>query len=145
MISIRSFNSFDLPFLEKLYPNMTSESILKMLSEWDTKCFNCSYFEMFAIECTKELVGMVSLYQYDAKSISCGPEILPEYRKNGFAFKAVSLALEHAKKLGFTTAIAEIRCDNAASIALHKKLGFTYIRKYINRKGNFVFSFSKEL
>lgn len=54
-------------------------------------------------------------------------------------------ALEYAKRIGFIKAVAQVRKDNSASIALHKKLGFIVCKQYTNKKGNPVFWFEKDL
>lgn len=46
-----------------------------------------------------------------------------QYRKQGFAYQAVSQALEHAKHSNIVKAVVQVRKDNCASRALHKKLG----------------------
>lgn len=73
----------------------------------------------------EEIVGCVSLYQHTNSVISLGIEVFPPYRQRGYAFYGVSLALDYAKEKGFRIAVAQVRNNNHASIALHKKLGGT--------------------
>ena len=94
------------------------------ITKWQEKEFANKYFEMFAIVNDTEMVGMISLYQHSPNVISCGPEIFECYRKRGFAGNAMMLAMKTAKSKGYKLVLQQIRVDNIASIALHKKLGF---------------------
>ena len=55
------------------------------------------------------------------------------------------LAYDYAKGLGYKIASAQIRTDNVASIRLHEKLGFQRDCEMINRKGNSVYIYLKQL
>lgn len=127
------------------YSTMPCDMIRQMISESIAKRHNDSYFELFAAMNDTCCVGFVSLYEYSDTEISCGPEIKPAYRKQGFAYAAVVLALEHAKHIGFTAAVAQVKQDNAASIALHKRVGFHIEAEFMNKKGNPVYWFRKTL
>lgn len=115
--------------------NKTSEEIEQILQEWEKKIFNGRYFEMFAITVNNVVVGSVSLYQHTSDAISAGPEIFQEYRRKGYAFDAIQKVLEYASMLGYKIAVAQVKKDNYASIALHKKLKFEIDHEYVNRNG----------
>ena len=132
-------------FQDTSYAAMPPEAMEKMLSESLAKSHNGKYFELFAVMDGDTCVGVVSLYETDPGEISCGPEIKPQYRQQGYGYLAVQTALEQAKLLSYTKAVAQIRQDNAASIALHQKLGFTLCRSYTNQKGHPVLEFEKAL
>lgn len=66
----------------------------------------------------------MNLYARSDCTISIGPEIKKRLRRQGYGFRAETLALEHARKMGYSVAVANVREENAASIALHEKLGF---------------------
>ena len=91
------------------------------------------------------MIGAINLFGHGRGEISIGPEIKPEYRGRGCAAKAMELALVYAAKQGFTRAASEVRKDNLASIALHKKLGFRVTREYVNRHGKSVVWVEKEI
>ncbi len=132
-------------FQDTSYAAMSSNAMEIMLSESLAKSHDGRYFELFAVMDEKTCVGFVSLYETAPKTVSCGPEIKSQYRQQGYGYVAVSQALARADLLHFTKAVAQIRQDNTASIALHQKLGFTLCRSYINKKGHPVLEFTKML
>lgn len=146
MIYIRNFTKDDISVLNKMrYPNLTPKDIMKMVDKWDSKVYNNRYFEMFAVIDDNCIVGMVSLFQHSKTVISDGIEIFAPYYKRGYGFQAVSLAMAHARNDGYKIAVATVRIDNNASVALHKKLGFEIDHEYVNTKGNKVYFFIKAL
>lgn len=146
MIQLRNFTIKDIPVLRQYsYSNKSQEEIEKLIADWNTKLYNDRYFEMFAITEQETIVGYVSLYQHTESVVSCGVEIYPEYRRKGYAFCGVTKALQISKEQGYKIATAQVRTDNAASIALHKKLGFELDHAYKNKKGNDVYFFLKSL
>lgn len=146
MISLHPITSNDINlFFDTSYAAMPPEAMDKMLSESLAKSHNGKYFELFAVMDGDICVGFVNLYETALGEISCGPEIKPQYRQQGYGYLAVRIALERANLLGYTKAVAQIRQDNTASIALHKKLGFTLCRSYTNKKGHPVLDFEKAL
>lgn len=132
-------------FQDSSYAAMPPEAMDKMLHESLVKSHDGRYFELFAVMDDTLCVGFVSLYETAPGEISCGPEIKPQYRQQGYGYLAVITALERATLLGYTKAIAQIRQDNTASIALHQKLGFTLCRSYTNKNGHPVSEFFKPL
>ena len=132
-------------FQDTSYAEMPAEAMEKMLAESLAKNHEGKYFQLFAVMDDTLCVGFVSLYETAPGEISCGPEIKPQYRQQGYGYLAVRTALEQATLMGYTKAIAQIRQDNTASIALHQKLGFTLCRSYTNKKGHCVFAFQKAL
>jgi len=132
-------------FQDTSYASMPAGAMEKMLAESLAKSHDGRYFELFAVRNGDIRVGIISLYETAPGEISCGPEIKPQYRKQGFACAAVCAALEYAKQIGYTKAVAQIRQDNAASIALHQKSGFTLCRSFTNKNGNPVLEFERPL
>lgn len=147
MILLRNFTDDDaIEFQQKHNTTMSIDEIKILIAKWQEKEFTNKYFEMFAIVSDTEMVGMISLYQHSPNVISCGPEIFECYRKRGFAGDAMALAMKTAKSKGYKLVLQQIRVDNIASIALHRKLGFEtdgYV--YKNKKGNDVQIFIKLL
>lgn len=132
-------------FKDSSYSTMPHNNMHQMISESIAKIHNGNYFGLFAVMDDMRCVGFVSMYGHSDTEISCGPEIKPQYREQGFAYYAVKQALEYAKRIGFIKAVAQVRKDNFASVALHKKLGFDVCKEYTNKKGNPVFWFEKSL
>ena len=147
MVSLRNFSIDDAKeFQQKQSTNMSLEEVTALIVKWEEKEFAGKYFEMFAVMNNTEIVGMLSLYQHSKNVISCGPEIFECYRRQGFAGKAMMIAMETAKNNGYKLMSQQIRADNIASIALHNKLGFEtdgYV--YKNKNGNDVQIFIKLL
>lgn len=137
MVNLRNFTEKDVAELQrKKYRNITENEIIEMIREMNTHIYSDKYFEMFAVVDEDEIVGMISLYEQSKSVISCGPEIFEDYRRRGYGYEALTSALTIAWEKGYKIAVAQIRVDNAASIALHKKAGFEMNHEYINAKGN---------
>ena len=146
MISLHPITPGDANLLQGTsYAAMPAEAMDKMLSESLAQCHDGKYFELFAVMDNDICVGLVSLYETAPREISCGPEIKPQFRRRGYGYWAVITALERATLLGYTQAVAQVRQDNTASIALHQKLGFSLYRSYTNKKGHSVMEFKKLL
>ena len=88
---------------------------------------------------------MIALYEWQEHAISIGPELIEEYRKKGIGYQALLLALDYAKTLGYAKATAQVRKNNAASIKLHEKCGFTRSGECVTSRGNEAYSFDKDL
>lgn len=145
MVSLRHFNDSDATVLSELAGVGVSEAA-EMIRDWNSLAFHGRYFEMFAITSGGGIVGTISLYQLSDSVVSIGPEVFPEFRRRGFAKEAMLLAMDAAKSKGYKIVSQQIRSDNAASIALHKSLGFeTDGYGYTNKKGKEVFIFLKSL
>lgn len=138
MIHLTNFKKEDASELQQYgYLDLSTAQVEALICDWNKKQFNGKYFEMFAIVSDEKIVGTISLYQHSSEVVSIGPEIFYEYRKKGFAKEAMICACEIAKEKGFKIVSQQIRINNAASIALHRSLGFeTNELVYINAKGN---------
>ena len=147
MIFLRNLKIEDASELQKYgYSGMSVEQVEALICDWGQKQFDGKYFEMFSIISDEKIVGTVSLYQHSLEVVSIGPEVFDEYRRKGFAKKAMMLACQMAKEKGFKIVSQQIRTDNAASIALHRSLGFeTNGKVFSNAKGNQVAIYLKSL
>ena len=147
MISLRKFCAEDaLVLCEIGSPGCTMQQAEELIAAWQTNEYNHRYFAMFAIVSDGAVVGMISLYEHSSEVISIGPEVFAPYRRRGFAAAAMQMACEIAKERGYTVVSQQIRCDNAASIALHRKLGFVSDgTEFINKKGNVASIYRKNL
>ena len=147
MVSLRNFIIDDAEaFQQKQSIHISLDEIKAMIAKWGGKMHEGRYFEMFAVIQDGELVGSVSLYQLSGSVVSCGPEIFEAYRRQGLGREAMLLAMDIAKNKGYKIISQQIGRNNAASIALHNKLGFEtdqYI--YRNKKGNEVLIYLKAL
>ena len=139
---------FDIDDAELLRANQMSdatiEEVKEIIESWKSKTYQGKYFEMFALTVNDIVVGSISLYGREDKIASIGAEIFPDERGKGYAAEGLKLVMEKAKDKGYLLAQDQIRTDNAASIALHEKLGFEtdgYV--YKNSKGRDVLIYSK--
>lgn len=147
MITIRNFDNEDIETIkEYMFQNASHDNIAAAIDEWNSYRYEGRYFEMFAICADERIVGTISLYQHNDYTISAGPEIFLPFRKQGYAFEAFKLALEHAKKQGYKLAIAKVRKTNEPSIKLHEKLGFQRdAYGLLNKNGDEVYIYLKLL
>ena len=125
---------------------MSGSETREMIGRSEAGSFEGRFFEMYAVVSGGQIVGLISLYGTEPSAVSIGPEIFEEYRGRGLAKAAMREAMEIARSKGFGTVRQQIRCDNAASIALHRGLGFkTDGAVFKNRKQNDVCFFVKSL
>lgn len=144
MIVIRPIESGDIPLLrDTSYDSLDPVSLTEMIKESGNRRHSGRYFELLVVESDGVCVGFLNLYGLSETEISIGPEIRRQFRRQGFAGAAEPLALEYAKHLGFTRAVAQVREENAASRALHEKLGFALERMETNAKGKRVCRYSR--
>lgn len=138
MMLLRNFEKEDASELQKYgYSEISVEQVEALICDWSKKQFGGKYFEMFAIVSDEKIVGTVSLYQHSSEVVSIGPEVFVEFRRQGFAKEAMMCACQMAREKGFKIVLQQIRTNNAASIALHRSLGFeTSGLVYTNSKGN---------
>ena len=127
------------------HPGLTEEQAKMLIAQWDTKQYGGQYFEQLAIVSGEQIVGYVSILGQSDSIVSEGVEVYTPYRCRGFAHQALTALTQHAKDLGYHTMTAQIRQDNIASLALHKKLGFVITNHFINKRGNPVYTLSLSL
>ncbi|MCR5374948.1 MAG: GNAT family N-acetyltransferase [Lachnospiraceae bacterium] len=144
-VCLRQFNIDDAGLLRaNQMPDATIEEVKEIIESWKSKTYQGKYFEMFALTVNDTVVGSISLYGRADKIASIGAEIFPDERGKGYAAEGLKLVMEKAKGMGYLLAQDQVRADNAASIALHEKLGFEtdgYV--YKNAKGRDVLIYSK--
>lgn len=147
MIFLRNLEKEDASELQEYgFSDLSTEQVQALICDWDKKQFNGKFFEMYAIVSDEKIVGTISLYQHSSEVVSIGPEVFCEYRRKGFAKEAMICACQKAKEKGFKIVSQQIRINNAASIALHRSLGFeTSELVFTNAKGNQVYIYLKSL
>ena len=146
MIELRKFTAADADAVrQRLYPDLVPGQITEMIGQWNAGTFDGKFFRMFAVLSDGEIAGTVSLLQQEESCVSFGIEITEGCRRRGIAAEAGAQVLRYAAQRGYRKVISQVRQDNAASIALHRKLGFVLTEKTVNRKGNPVFLYEKDL
>ena len=68
--------------------------------------------------------GGITVHSVDGDAFSYGIAIAPDMRRRGAATAALAQLFEHMRSRGFARAHVEVREENAASLALHQRLGF---------------------
>lgn len=125
MIDIRHFTHDDAGFIQQdLYSDLSRSEIIELIDEWNTCVYQGRYFGMFAVLFDGEPVGCVSLVEHSKHVASLGAEVIPEARRKGVAYAAVSRLMQYASEKDYRILLDQVRRDNAASIRLHEKLGF---------------------
>lgn len=69
-------------------------------------------------------VGGITVHSVSGTRFSYGIAVSKAMRRRGIASAALPLLFETMKSRGFTACVVQIAPDNAASLALHRKLGF---------------------
>ena len=69
--------------------------------------------------------GGITVHSIHPPRFSYGIAIAKGMRRKGIAKAALSLLFDEMKQRGFSHAVVQIAPDNAASIALHRALGFS--------------------
>lgn len=148
MVTLRTFCAEDASALIRIgAPGCcTKPQAEALITAWNKNEYNNRYFAMFAIVFDGALVGMISLYEHSGEVVSIGPEVFAPYQRRGYASEAMRLACGIAKEKGYKIVSQQIRCDNSASLALHRTLGFVSDgTEYTNAKGNRVVIYTKSL
>lgn len=143
-VAITPLTEAQLPVIA-YYQSTTAQALMPMLAASAAKRHEGRYYEQFAVHANGCFVGTVSLFEHADGTVCDGVDIFPPFRRCGFAAKALSLLMNVARERGYAVQTAQIRTSNAASIALHRKLGFKPGEPWINRKGNEVRTWRKEM
>ena len=144
MLILRPFVQADWPVLVHYqYPSMTEAQATQLIADYNSGFYNGRKILMLGIESNNTLVGYVSLLDLGDGTASEGVEVYPPYRRQGLAYAALRQLLE--QPTGYHAITAQIRKDNIASLALHKKLMFQITGEFVNRRGHDVYSLSLTL
>ena len=68
--------------------------------------------------------GGITVHSVSGAQFSYGIAVSRDMRRRGIASSALPLLFETMKARGFSVCVVQIAPDNAASLALHRKLGF---------------------
>lgn len=73
--------------------------------------------------------GGITVHSVQGGSFSYGVAVSPDQRRRGVAHEALALLFAHMRGQGFTRAVVSIAPGNAASLSLHRGLGFEEIAR----------------
>ena len=141
MIHLRSFRPCDWQIITTYqYPDMAQGDAVKLIDEFNALTFQGKFQKLLAIADDEQIVGYVSLIEQCDGVVSIGVEIYTPYRRKGYAYAGIAQLLTIANAYGYHTAAGQVRKDNAASLALCKKLGFTVVDEATSRRGKAVYN-----
>ena len=127
------------------YESISDADKIRMLNESRKQLHEGNYFELLVVYFNDKIIGFMNLYAHSAHIISCAPEIMPEFRRKGFAFEAEKAALDYAKEKGYNIAVGYVDENNIASQKLHEKLAFESDYTYVNKNGKTIKVYIKAL
>jgi len=116
-----------------------------LIAEFNEPTYQGKFHKLLAIADDAQIVGYVSLIEQADGIASIGVEVYGPFRRRGYAYAAVSQLLVFSDLLNYHTVTAQVRKDNAASLALFEKLGFQITEEFINRRGHPVYTLSRTL
>ena len=146
MIYLRSFRSCDWQVITQYqYPGMDQAEAVKLIDEFNEPTYHGKSHKISAIADDAQIVGYVSLMEQADGIASIGVEVYGPFRRHGYAYAAVSQLLVFSDLLNYHTVTAQVRQDNAASLALFKKLGFAIVDDGMSRRGNPVYNLTKSI
>ena len=144
VVWLTSLTAQELPVLAA-YMGCDEDALVPMLEASVARLHNGHYYAAYCVYAQGMCAGFVSLMGHEDGTVSQGVDVFPAFRRQGIGLCAVEQLAAIAARQGFATLTAQVRTDNAASIALHRRAGFTVKNRRINRRGNEVFDMEKTL
>ncbi len=106
---------------------LSRQQLWEYINSYDADIYNSKQLR-FIIDCNGVSIGTVDIFDFDAqhRRAFIGIFIAAQYRRNGFAFRALSLIEEYSHKIiGMHQLSAIVSVENAPSLSLFKAQGFT--------------------
>lgn len=146
MISLRSFRPCDWQAISQYqHPGISREEAVQLIADFNEPTYQGTFHKLSAIADDAQIVGYVSLIEQSTGVASIGAEVYAPFRRRGYAYAAISQLLMFAQLHNYHTVTAQVRKDNAPSLALCKKLGFAISGEGISRRGNPVWNLTKSI
>lgn len=146
MISLCPFCHSDWPVIVKhQYTNIAQADAVKLIAEFNAPTYEGKFHKFLAVADDRQIVGYVSFIEAEEGTASFGVEIYAPFRRQGYAYAAISQLLTIANACGYNTATGQVRKNNTASLALCRKLGFTIICEGISKRGKPVYNLVKSI
>ncbi len=146
MISLRSFRPCDWEVITKYqYADLDQTDAVKLIAEFNAPTYQGKNHKLLAISDNDHVVGYVSFIETASETVSIGVEVYAPFRRRGYAYAAIFQLLTMANAYGYHTATGQVRKDNAASLALCRKLGFVIISEGISKRSKPVYNLSKSI
>jgi len=146
MTSLRAFCPDDWQVVVKYqYPDMGQDDALKLIDNFNAPTYQGKFHKLKAIDSDRQVVGYVSLIEQAEGVVSAGVEVYAPFRRQGHAYTALLQLFALSKLHDYHTVSAQVRKDNAASLALCDKLGFTVVNEAVSKRGNPVYNLTKSI
>ena len=146
MIHLRSFRPSDWQTIVKYqHPDMEQADVLKLIDDFNAPTYKGKFHKFLAIVHGQNIVGYVSLIETAGRTVSVGAEVYTPFQRQGYAYAGISQLLTMANAYDYHTAIGHVRKDNAASLGLCKKLGFTITGEGISKRGHPIYSLARSI
>lgn len=145
-LELKPISRTDIVWLDKTeYKNLSEERRELLVSDSERCLCQGEFFRFFMIKDGNEVVGVINMQGHGKEVVSVAPEIFPEHRGKGFAYRSLVKAYEFAKEKGFTQLTAGIREENIASQNLHLKLGYKHVGNALSKNGKALKMYSRQL
>ena len=146
MIVLRPFRPEDWAVVSQYqYPGISQDDAINLIAEFNAPTYQGKFQKFYAVEWDSQIVGYVSIIEQSRGSVSVGAEIYQPFRRQGYAYNAITQLFDLLKSIGYHTATGQVRQDNNASLALCKKLGFTIINEAFSSRGKPVYNLVKTI
>lgn len=90
-------------------------------------------YPQFVVEKDGTIIGWCDIFPRDVQDLATGVlgmGLVATERGKGYGRALIEATVNAAKEFGFQTIRLDVRTDNAAAIALYKKIGFEIEREY---------------
>ena len=146
MVTLRPFSPSDWQVIAKYqHTDMTRSDAVKLIDQFNAPTYQGKFHRLLAVERQGQIVGYVSVIEQTDGIVSVGVEIYAPFRQQGCAYEGLTQLFALARSFGYHTATGQVRKDNAASLALCGKLGFSIVGEAISRRGNPVYNLAKSI
>jgi RimJ/RimL family protein N-acetyltransferase len=131
-------------FLDFLWPPQSVDAIKNWVATATLGKLENDSFTWVIETLDHEPAGTISTHDCDLRNgtFSFGIDIAAQYRRKGYAREAIGLVLNYYfNELRYQKVTVPIHSDNAASVALHEKLGFQLegrFRRMMYTAGRFI-------
>lgn len=145
-LKLQPISILDIEWLDKTeYKGLSVDRRKELVRDSDKGLIDGDFFRFFLVKNGEETVGLINMRGHGKEVVSVAPEILKEYRGQGFGEESLKIAYSLAKELGVREITAGIRADNLISINLHLKLGFKYLKEHTSKNGNLIKTYTKTI
>ena len=137
-IKLRGFNEKDIDFvmnnwvgtdkLDGFFKDKTRESLKESFKKYQEEKSEDRFLFTYCIEFENRPVGIIQFTEKYENTPNLNLYVEDVFRNKGIGTKAFELAKVIIKSKGFNLITSSCSQDNAASVNLHKKLGFELIK-----------------